>query len=283
MNISGVLRIVRGGELYYILGRFEAVRRLYSRLRGFQQKYRKVALAVAPRETLFTELNIDAAVQAIRNDSVFIGANLPKATVEEIVNYCKAEPLLSRHDPKSGTFRHHDVSGGYRPDGRPTPIGAISNPLSCKAVRSITEDSGLRSIASKFLGYEPSQVTTLLYWSFASCFTDEERRKLLQHVIDYHYDVWGYNFVYASFYLLDTVRSSGAHVMVKGSHTGKPARMLWGSTVASEEQIYLQFGRENEIVIEGPAGTGFIQDTSCYHRASPPTSGDRLMLQIRFR
>jgi hypothetical protein len=58
---------------------------------------------------------------------------------------------------------------------------------------------------------------------------------------------------------------------------------LFGSAVASEDAVRRQFGRENEITIEGPAGTSFIQDPSCYHRALPPTPGDRLMLAVRFR
>lgn len=282
MNLLRGWQLVRGGELHYILGRFEVVRNIYSRLREFQQGRPGIPAASEDRQSLFDGIDTDAAVRAIRDEAVYIGVNLPTAVVDEIVRFCRAEPLVARHDPQGGTFHHKDIVGGYRPDGRPTPIGAISAPLSCEAVRAVTEDPGLRSIARRYLGYEPSRVMTLLYWSFASSFTDQERRRLLQHVIDYHYDVGGYNFVYASFYLLDTVRSSGAHVMVKGSHKRKPLRMLWGSAVASEEQVYREFGRENEIVIEGPAGTGFIEDTSCYHRASPPTSGDRLLLQVRF-
>jgi hypothetical protein len=70
--------------------------------------------------------------------------------------------------------------------------------------------------------------------------------------------------------------------MMKRSHKRKPLRMLLGSASASEARVYKQFGIENEITIEGPAGTGFVQDTSCYHRATPPTHGDRLMLAVRF-
>jgi hypothetical protein len=70
--------------------------------------------------------------------------------------------------------------------------------------------------------------------------------------------------------------------MMKRSHNRKPLRMLLGSTVAPEADVRRQFGPENELTIEGPAGTGFVQDTSCYHRATPPTRGDRLMLAVRF-
>lgn len=102
------------------------------------------------------------------------------------------------------------------------------------------------------------------------------------HVIDYHCDVGGLNFVYASFYITDTDRHSGAHVMMRRSHNDKPLRMLLRSAVASQEDVHKRYGVDNELIIEGPAGTGFVQDTSCYHRATPPTAGDRLMLAVRF-
>ncbi len=70
--------------------------------------------------------------------------------------------------------------------------------------------------------------------------------------------------------------------MKKRSHNQKPLRMRLGSAVASQDAVGARYGIENEITIEGPAGTGFVQDTSCYHRASPPTQGDRLMLAVRF-
>ena len=162
------------------------------------------------------------------------------------------------------------------------PLGGIKEPSRCPGVRAVVEDPVLRAIVRKYLGYEPSHVLTILDWSFASDFTDKERRELKHHVIDYHYDVGGFNFVYAGFYITDTDRFSGAHVMMKRSHNRKPLRMLLGSAVASEEAVRQQFGRENELTIEGPAGTVFVQDPSCYHRASPPTRSDRLMLAIRF-
>lgn len=120
----------------------------------------------------------------------------------------------------------------------------------------------------------PHQIMTIINWSFASNATDAEIRRLVP-TIDYHYE-------YASFHLTDTDLNSGAHVMMKRSHNKKPLQMLLGSAAASEAAVRQQYGIENEIIIEGPAGTGSVQDTSCYHRATPPTYGDRLMLAVRF-
>jgi hypothetical protein len=231
---------------------------------------------------LFPDVDPSLAVQAIRDEAVFTGIRLPAPVVAQIDTYGRAVPLFARNDPTAPDFQYADIARGRRADGRPVPIGSTRDPIRCPAVRAIVEDPVLGEIAGRYLGYEPGRALPILFWSFASDFTDDERRRLKQHVIDYHYDVGGFNFVYASFYILDTDRDSGAHVLMRKSHNAKPLRMLLGSAAASEAVVRKHFGRENELVIEGPAGTGFVEDTSCYHRASPPTRADRLMLQVRF-
>jgi hypothetical protein len=88
--------------------------------------------------------------------------------------------------------------------------------------------------------------------------------------------------VYANFYITDTDRNSGAHVINERSHNRKPLRMLLGLASADESSVRKPFGIQSEITIEGPAETGFVQDTSCSHRAIPPTHRDRLVLAVCF-
>jgi hypothetical protein len=283
MNLRSVAGRLKRGELHYALGRFKTVRASYSRLQRLKSVVgRTPKMEAAEQPTLFANANVDRAVQTMREEAVFLGLKLPPHVVADIEAFGRGEPLHARYDPDGPTFRYSDVVRGRAADGRPMPLGGIREPNRCPAVRAVVEDPVLRAIVREYLGYEPSRVMTILDWSFASDFTDEERRELKHHVIDYHYDVGGFNFVYAGFYITDTDRHSGAHVMMKRSHDRKPLRMLLGSAVASEDAVREQFGRENELTIEGPAGTAFVQDPSCYHRASPPTRGDRLMLAIRF-
>jgi len=266
-----------------MLGRFRTVRMAYGNMRrvleGGPPAYHNGG---ERRPTLFPGTDIDKVVQAIRDDAVYVGLRLPPDIVSEILEFARSEPLHAIYDPDGPTFRYADVVNGRAADGRPMPIGGIKEPSRCPAVQAVVNDPVLRNIVSRYVNHTPRTVKTILDWSFGSSMEDEERRRLKHHVIDYHYDVGGFNFVYASFYITDTDRYSGAHVMMKRSHNRKPLRMLLGSAVASEEAVRKQFGIENEITIEGPAGTGFVQDTSCYHRASPPTRGDRLMLAVRF-
>jgi hypothetical protein len=137
------------------------------------------------------------------------------------------------------------------------------------------------SVVSGYLGYSPSAMTIRLMWSFASDFPPQVRRSAGQ-TVDYHFDVHSYNFVYANYYLTDTDARSGAHVMVLGSHRDKPFRWLLGSARQPDDAIVRHYGRDREWLIQGPAGYGFIQDSSCYHKALAPLERDRLMLQVRY-
>lgn len=283
MNLKGVAGRIRRGEIAYALGRFKTVRATYSGVRhAFEAASGRSKIPVSRRSTLFPNTDIDEVVKRIRKEAVFVGLKLPPDIISAIKAFAQSEPLHAIYDPNGPTFLYSDVVKGVAADGRPMPIGGVRESSRNPAVREVVEDPVLREIVRRYLGHQPRTIKTILDWSFASDMNDAERRRLRHHVIDYHYDVGGFNFVYASFYITDTDRHSGAHVMMKCSHNKKPLRMLLGSAVASEDAVRKQYGIENEIVIEGPAGTGFVQDTSCYHRASPPTRGDRLMLAVRF-
>jgi hypothetical protein len=56
--------------------------------------------------------------------------------------------------------------------------------------------------------------------------------------------------------------------------------MLLGSAVASKEAVRRQFGRENELTIEGPGPPSCRTPPAI--TAPPPTRGNRLMLAIRY-
>lgn len=280
MNLRRIATTIFNGDIHYALGRFRTVRLAYGGARRLMDRH---VLQQNGCSTLFPDQNVGQIVEAISEEAVFIGLNLPTHIVGEIDAFARTEPLHTNYDPNGPTFRYSDVIRGKAPDGRLVPIAGIREPTRCPAVRSIVHDPVLRAIVRTYLGHEPRRVMTIINWSFAAYFSEEERRRLRhKNVLDYHYDVEGYNFVYANFYITDTDCNSGAHVMMKRSHKRKPLRMLFGSAAASEASVREQFGIENEIMIEGEAGTGFVQDTSCFHRATPPTHRDRLMLAVRF-
>ena len=90
-------------------------------------------------------------------------------------------------------------------------------------------------------------------------------------------------FVYIFFYLTDCDRNSGAHQLIRGSHLNKKFfKHLIGSAKQKKEELEKDYSINDFIVIEGSAGHGFIEDTSCYHRALKPVNKPRLSLQFRY-
>ncbi|QSJ17953.1 hypothetical protein JYQ62_03585 [Nostoc sp. UHCC 0702] len=152
----------------------------------------------------------------------------------------------------------------------------------CQAINLIAQDSRLVQIASTYLRYYPTKITSHLTWSIVSNLTEDEMKKCYP-ATNFHYDIAGYNFATVSFYITSVLdESSGCHIMIKGSHQKKPVWMLLKSGRHSDETVYTYYGKENEIQITGKAGFGFFQDPSCFHKVKPPTSQNRLLLQIRY-
>ncbi len=276
--LTGLRRRSLADTLSYTLGRFHGVRRAYGLGLGMLQR-RQLRADMRDEVSVFDRFPISPAVEAIQRTALFAGLRLPANVVDELTAYAKATPL--RPPTKTYTFAYQDVRGGKLPNGDPAilavVVGADQHPL----VRRIAEDPQVREVVSRYLGYEPKSLDIRLMWSFVCSIADETRAAASQ-TIDYHFDVHDYNFIYANYYISDCDARSGAHAMILTSHRDKPISWLLGSVRQGREAIRRYYGEENEFVIEGPAGTGFVQDASCYHRALAPIDRERLMLQVRY-
>ncbi|HEY7156918.1 MAG TPA: hypothetical protein VH575_23320 [Gemmataceae bacterium] len=269
-------------DLHYIFGRFRSVRWLFSRWKRLRDRFNGQSLPpldglpaseivrLAPR-TAVKELQKTALTQCIV---------IPPAMVEEIVQFARqTECKLGAGN--APPFRYTDVQNARLPDGTVVPLAYCRNPTECPAVCKVRDDPVLQAITANYLGYTPRSGDVRLYWGFVGDVTDEERRHMFQ-TIDYHFDVHDYNFCYAHVYLTDTDVQSGSHVMVLGSHNSKPLRWLFNSSRQTDEAIENHYGKEKVVCLEGAAGSGFVEDTSCYHKALAPLSAERLMLQVRY-
>lgn len=280
MNIRRIFDLARSGALLpYAFGRFATVRRLYSRLNGLRYPLDRGLAKTAIHDPIFPEIDVNQAVQELRRDAVAFRFDLPAAVVSDILAFAR-EGLC-----KSSGFQGHrpfqEIASGETAEGQRLAMAEVIQPLDCAAIRRVVDSQALRQTCMRYLGYQPPKADIRLFWSFVSNLTEDERRRQFQ-TIDYHVDIHDFNFCYAHFYLTDTDARSGAHVMVRGSHTRKPLTWLIGSARKSDAQIASRYASQDVLTIEGPAGTGFLEDTSCYHKALPPLERQRLLLQIRY-
>jgi hypothetical protein len=146
--------------------------------------------------------------------------------------------------------------------------------------RDVANDPYLISVARSFLG-QLTGIETRVQSSLVTEASVDYREQSAQ-TVTFHYDVHGYNFLYCFFYLTDCDETSGAHEMIVGSHKKKSLRFLLSSARKSDSTIYNYYpGLSN--VIKGQAGSGFFEDTSCFHRALAPSVNERICLQIRYK
>lgn len=261
----------------YAFGRFRIVRKLYSRYRRLMQV--KSPDDVHAPSALYPTVDIEMAIGAMRRDSYTLLPVLDVCVVRAILEFAKTRPLQGQND--LGRFLYSDVISGRIPDGRPVAMAHVLDCIRCPEIAALRDDPTLAVISKRYLGYTPTKLEVNLYWSFHVEMLESERRAQHQ-TIDFHFDVHDFNFSYYHLYVTDTTTSNGAHVLVRGSHIRKPFRWLWGSARQTDAKIAVVYPPADIVALEGPAGTAFIEDTSCYHKAIPPAEGERLLLQIRY-
>ena len=94
MNMAGVVNRVMARDLSYVLGRFHTVRSAYGSLRHTLEAMKPASRDTAHKpSTLFPDADVNGIVRSIRDEAVFIGLNLPPATVEAIKSFALTEPL----------------------------------------------------------------------------------------------------------------------------------------------------------------------------------------------
>lgn len=276
----------------YILGRFLVVRSLFSYVKRFEQK-----LSVRAPEFHISEKygsnrsRLMPALSPLLDNALGPAIHvdrLRRTAVSEDIRLtpdaCRVLLAVGRSSPLEGG----DITGITYANLVRSPeirskkaILSVADVSSVDAVRSIAADPRLIEVATLYLRYVPERVSAWLFWSIRNEMTLEEREAHHQ-TVRFHYDVHGLNFLYVNFYLTPTDEMSGAHVLIEGSHRKKRLWHLLGTARLDDGAALGNYGKKSLRTISGPAGSGFFEDASCYHKALVPIQRDRLMLQFRY-
>jgi hypothetical protein len=231
--------------------------------------------------SLFKDINVDELVSSLNNDGYAVSINLPQDVVQEILEFAHSSTCYGNRDPKL-SFYYRDKEQVEASMGQQFRLGSYFEAETCKVIKKLETDPGLLAIAAKFLGAAPVHVASELWWSFPVSATPLEQVKAAQV---FHYDMDDYRFIKFFFYLTDVDLSNGPHVCIRGSHKNKKfSHQLVGVRCASKEdkEIVDCYGAENVVTLCGSAGFGFAEDSYCFHKGSPPSNKERLLLQIEF-
>jgi hypothetical protein len=277
---------------HYVLGRFHLLRRAYSMARRaaelgpvkpalqIGELYGEAQRPLASSREACVASTCDARthVDNLARDSFSAGLQLTPAAVAELVKAATELPLRGRSG-RFGGLRELTMSSAAKAR---EAIATVEDSSRLPAIEALAADPRIVDVVTAYLGYHPRRVSSWLFWSLKNGLSDAAREAQYQ-TIRFHYDVHGFNFLYVSFYLLDTDARSGAHVLIEGSHRDKRLRHLLGSAKLDDARALADYGAARIRTIEGSAGAGFFEDTSCYHKALPPLDRERLMLQLRYQ
>ncbi|MBF2004236.1 MAG: phytanoyl-CoA dioxygenase family protein [Chlorogloeopsis fritschii C42_A2020_084] len=231
------------------------------------------------RDSLFPELDIDEIVKQLKVNGFYLGLNLPKNIVAEIIDFAYSHPCYGHRKPWLGFYYHQKEQIKLKLGKKFVLASYFNTALHCPAIQKLRNDPVLLAISTKYLETQPVIQGNELWWSFTSQASNSEKKRAFQM---FHYDIDDYNFLKFFFYLTDVDETSGAHICIRGSHNKKKFTHILFHKHETDKDIIDYYGKEQLVTICGKAGFGFVEDTLCFHKGTTPTAQDRLILQIEF-
>ena len=214
----------------YVLGRFAAVRDAYSALRSLRDtveggvplrmgdlyKEPTAALAVASSGYLVPQKPVDGQVIEMREHSYSVGPHIVSTVGRRTAESVQDVAAQGGRARRRHLRRARDIARTLRPyrqchGARLLEIGDRTG----AGGGSVAARCGL--VVPRLPSGEGIELAVL---ALRQPPIGDERRARNQ-TIDFHYDVDGYNFMYANFYLNHTTARNGAHVLIDGSSRRK--------------------------------------------------------------
>jgi hypothetical protein len=260
-----------------LFGRFSRLRPLGTLLTSGRNRSRLVAQSVS----LFSSPGPDTLVSALNDKGVAFGLSLPRALVDEILEYAtKTSFVVNRRSAQPEQYVTLDSYESWCAKRNVNPIvGNYMSPSDCPAIKKVIEDPIIHEVARRYFGREPLFVGANMWWSFPTIASFHERSTASQV---FHFDLDDFRFLKVFFYLTDVDATSGPHICVEGTHVRKRFIHQLLMKRLTDDETEASYGKGSVRMICLPAGSGFIEDTFCYHKGQAPTSSRRLLLEFQF-
>ncbi len=261
----------------FILGRFEIVQKWAGREK--KGDLSQPQATAAQRSVILSEMTPEEIVRHIGVNGIAEGLRLPEETVADVISFAARTPCYAnaeRDRPldrcQRGQLAAADaVIGDY--------LDSIAD---CDAIRRLWRDPKILAIAGGYLGRKPLPLRSRLWWSFRNDRATSEVRAA--HAQDlFHFDLDDWRAIKFFFYLTDVGRENGPHIYVRKSHRNRSIRdQLLPFKGRSSRYIAARYGEANFAIIQGPAGTGFVQDPYGFHTGTSVMGASRLIFEIEY-
>jgi hypothetical protein len=228
--------------------------------------------------SLIKSVPIPEIVDSLKEDGFSLGINLHQDIVREIWDFANRTLCYGNNDPSLG-FYYSQKEQAQTKYGHLFKIGTYYKKTSlCSVIKQLESDPILLEIAAQYLEAEPISQGNQLWWHFPVDSPIYDSRHSLQM---FHREGKKRRVLKFLFYITDVDLCSSPPVCVRGSHVRKHLSPLYRHRESSYQEIADYYGYQNIVPICGKSGSGFAEDTRCFHKKSPPGSTERLTLQIK--
>ena len=195
---------------------------------------------------------------------------------KSFVNYLIKHYLKSKSF--TGTLKEYFADEAKKGLVRPMKVSLLKSP---DVLQKVLNKSCIIEIVCEHLGLKPEElmvypyIDTLINLKVGAIETGSD------NALAFHRDYDGLRAVRVFFYLNDIVEDDGHHEFIIKSHKKLPLR-LRPIRRYSVNDIFSVLPNSNLTKIVGPAGFGWIENTSGLHRGTTPRTGHRIMLTLSF-
>ncbi|MEZ2221988.1 hypothetical protein [Rhizobium sp. RCC_161_2] len=231
--------------------------------------------------SIFTGVECDAVVKALRTDGIFSGLTLPDNIHQEIAEFARTTGCFGNFNRKLEFVapEHKEAETRF---GRPLLSGHFfERSLDCDAVLAVQRDPLLTDVAKHYLGGQAKVITTRIWWSFPTQASEADRS--MASLDKFHFDLDDWRMLKFFFNLVDVDEGTGPHVFVKGSHRRRAVKHQLTLMVGHPaDEVLGYYGKDSTVTLTGKAGFGFGEDPFGFHMGTVPTTKPRLMMEVGF-
>ena len=268
--------------LVFALARFRVLRQVYGLI---SRAYQGSKAAISENEnaaSLFPNLDTTQAGNILKSDGVYSSFELPQHFLHDLLQHLEKQDCYAGGESDLG-FKISQKNLMDRVFARPFYVARYYNlSTTCPQIIQLANDPKLQEIAQGYIGQQAKYTGSSLFWTFpvegVSQDTDQQKFRY------FHYDIDDFAGLRFCFYLSDVTLEDGPHICIQGSHLKKSLLHLlnYFSRIQSRQDLAKLYEPEKFLTITGDSGTGFIEDTFCFHKGEPPKSKPRLFLQLHF-
>jgi hypothetical protein len=253
--------------LYYL-------QRLTLRARSRRLAGAFIARLLAHSDPFHPSAESRAIAQCLQKDGIVLMPGLlTPSDVNDIVAYLRTKNCYDPHHPKNPGFQYPQNAHSTCFVAYYTGEDVARTPHLLKVAN---HPSVLEAIEIVF-GCKPVLSNIDCWWSLANYdYSDSRAPRFRHNATTLHRDVDDWSEIKLFMYLTDVHERTGPHLFLKGSHLGQVAPGRRNFDVEGVRRSH----PENLLVVIGPAGTAWLENSFGLHAGLPAQSDNRLILSF---